>query len=154
MCPFLKATGYGDVEHLYTLKLDRVVPLMTHGEGGMNILLKFQVPSFYGLDIRVFFRYFHKGWLSYSVTKQSVGQPRLHRAVKYSDDCQFYIPYSIFYIEIWNFMTVTVTVTVLCSVDTSVTDCDEPGFSHSPHQITAGTAQWLAGWLKIHLLTC
>ena len=52
-------------------------------------------------------------------------------------------------VQLREFMTVTVscnvdareTVTVYYSVDASVTDCDEPGSSLSPHQITAATAQ-------------
>ena len=68
---------------------------MTHDTwGGVNILLKCQVPSSYGLGVAVFWRYFHKEWLSEWInewiTKRSVGvgQTWLHWVCKISERAQ------------------------------------------------------------------
>ena len=60
---------------------------MTHDRWGkVNLLSKFQLRSFHGLGLKVFWRYFHKGWLTDLLielmnewmTKGFVEQPRLH----------------------------------------------------------------------------
>ena len=54
--------------------------------GKVNLLSKFQLPSYYGLGVKVFQRYFHKGslrdWIKQInelMTNVFVEQPRLHR---------------------------------------------------------------------------
>ena len=49
-------------------------------QGVVNNVSKFQVPTSYGFVVKVFWRYFHNGWLS--VTKVFVEQSRLHRVFK------------------------------------------------------------------------
>ena len=38
----------------------------------MNHLSKFQFPSSYGLGVKMFWRYFHKGWLSQLISDRGV----------------------------------------------------------------------------------
>ena len=50
--------------------------------GEEDLLLKYQLPSSYGLRVKVFWRYFTKGWLNLWInewmTKVIVKQPQLH----------------------------------------------------------------------------
>ena len=51
----------------------------------VNLLSKFRLPSSYGLGVKLFGRYFQKGWLAdwfnESVAKVIVDPPRLHRVL-------------------------------------------------------------------------
>ena len=50
-----------------------------HQDNRVNIVAKFQVPSSYGLGETMFWKYFHKGWLSHWTKNLFVEQPWLHR---------------------------------------------------------------------------
>ena len=46
---------------------------VTHDRWGeVNLLLKFQIPSSYGLVVTVFWRYFHKGWVSDFISDEGI----------------------------------------------------------------------------------
>ena len=53
---------------------------VTHNTRGlMNIVSQFQVLSFWGLGVKVFWRFWTKGWMNESLTEVFVEQHRLHQ---------------------------------------------------------------------------
>ena len=61
-----KLDGVGPVDNRQTGEMWH----MTHSRWGkVNLVSQFQLPSSYGLGVKVFWRYFHKGWVTEWINK-------------------------------------------------------------------------------------